>query len=126
MTAWPRTKVADVDADPAERLDVEARALRLRVAGLTEAPEDFGVIQFGKRLLVTLRMSRPSSSHGWEAHAQLLAVLEEVEQAQAKLAEGTYGTLRRVRRPHRRGAPLKRSRGRPNVSRCRSAHDRRR
>jgi DnaK suppressor protein len=117
-------EVADADADPAERLDAQARALRSELAGLTEAPEDFGVIQFGKRAGDATNVAAEQLSRVG-AHEQLLAVLEEVEQAQAKLAEGTYGTCDEC------GGPIGEARlealpwATECVS-CRSAHDRRR
>jgi RNA polymerase-binding transcription factor DksA len=71
-------------------LDDKAHALRVELAALTEAPEDFGVIQFGKRAGDATNVAAEQLSRVG-AHEQLLVVLAEVERAQEKLREGTYG-----------------------------------
>jgi RNA polymerase-binding transcription factor len=65
-------------------------AVRAELSGLTEAPEDFGVIQFGKRAGDATNVAAEQLSRVG-AHEQLLAVLADVERARAKLAEGSYG-----------------------------------
>jgi RNA polymerase-binding transcription factor DksA len=67
-----------------------AAALRAEIGELTVAPDDVGTIQFGKRAgdatnVAAEQLSRVS------AHEQLTSVLEQIEQAQAKLEAGTYG-----------------------------------
>ena len=49
-----------------------ARAIRAELAGLTEAPEDFGVIQFGKRAGDATNVAAEQLSRVG-AHEQLLA-----------------------------------------------------
>jgi RNA polymerase-binding transcription factor len=82
----PEPAPADVERLLAEK----AAALRTELTGLTEAPEDFGVIQFGKRAGDATNVAAEQLSRVG-AHEQLLAVLADVERAQAKLADGTYG-----------------------------------
>jgi DnaK suppressor protein len=105
-------------------LDAKAGALRAELAGLTEAPEDFGTIQFGKRAgdatnVAAEQLSRVS------AHEQLLAVLGEVERAQAKLDDGTYGFCDRCEREIGE-ARLEALPWATECVGCRNAHDRRR
>jgi DnaK suppressor protein len=82
---------------PDERIDeisrllaARADAIRAELEGLTEAPEDFGVIQFGKRAGDATNVAAEQLSRVG-AHEQLLAVLADIERAQAKVAGGTYG-----------------------------------
>ena len=83
--------VADaVNATVAAVLAERAAALRAEIGSLTVAPDDVGTIQFGKRAgdatnVAAEQLSRVS------AHEQLTSVLEQIEQAQAKLEGGTYG-----------------------------------
>lgn len=83
---------SDRDAleDIATRLAERAEAVQGELEGLTEAPEDFGVIQFGKRAGDATNVAAEQLSRVG-AHDQLLTVLADIERAQAKLAEGTYG-----------------------------------
>lgn len=74
----------------AERLAERAESIRAELEGLTEAPEDFGVIQFGKRAGDATNVAAEQLSRVG-AHEQLLEVLADIERAQAKVAEGTYG-----------------------------------
>ena len=67
-----------------------ATALRAELEGLTEAPEDFGVIQFGKRAGDATNVAAEQLSRVG-AHDELSSVLADIERAQEKLAEGTYG-----------------------------------
>jgi RNA polymerase-binding transcription factor len=74
----------------ARELAEREASVRAELAGLTEAPEDFGVVQFGKRAgdatnVAAEQLSRVS------AHEQLRALLADIERARAKLADGTYG-----------------------------------
>jgi DnaK suppressor protein len=70
----------------AERAD----AIRADLEGLTEAPADFGTVQFGKRAGDATNVAAEQLSRVG-AHEQLLAILADIERAQAKLVEGTYG-----------------------------------
>ncbi len=74
----------------AKMLEARAMALRAELEGLTEAPEDFGVIQFGKRAGDATNVAAEQLSRVG-AHDELSSVLAGIERAQAKLAEGTYG-----------------------------------
>jgi DnaK suppressor protein len=76
--------------DVATQLAQRAAAIGAELEGLTEAPEDFGVIQFGKRAGDATNVAAEQLSRVG-AHEQLLAVLADIERAQAKLADGTYG-----------------------------------
>jgi DnaK suppressor protein len=99
-------------------------AVRVELEGLTEAPDDFGTIQFGKRAgdatnVAAEQLSRVS------AHEQLLVLLADIERARAKLADGTYGCCDEC------GGPIGAARleALPWASecvQCRSGHDRRR
>jgi DnaK suppressor protein len=71
-------------------LDERAAAVRAELSGLTEAPEDFGTIQFGKRAGDATNVAAEQLSRVG-AHEQLQALLADIERAQAKLADGTYG-----------------------------------
>ena len=104
----------------AERAD----AVRAELEGLTEAPEDFGVIQFGKRAgdatnVAAEQLSRVS------AHEQLLVLLADIERARAKVADGTYGRCDECGDPIG-DARLEALPWAAECVRCRSAHDRRR
>ena len=76
-------------------------AVRAELEGLTEAPDDFGTIQFGKRAGDATNVAA-EQLRGSSAHEQLLALLADIERARAKLADGNLRPLRRVRRPDRR------------------------
>jgi RNA polymerase-binding transcription factor DksA len=114
-----------VDADAvAAELEARAAAIRAELAGLTEAPEDFGVIQFGKRAGDATNVAAEQLSRVG-AHEQLQEVLADIERAQAKLAEGSYGTCDGCGGP----IPEARLEALPWATECvscRSAHDRRR
>lgn len=108
----------------AAELEARARAIRAELAGLTEAPADFGVIQFGKRAGDATNVAAEQLSRVG-AYEQLLAVLADIERAQQKLAEGSYGRCDEC------GAPI----GEPRLEalpwatecvQCRSGRDRRR
>ena len=71
-------------------LNERADAILAELEGLTEAPADFGTVQFGKRAGDATNIAAEQLSRVG-AHGQLLAVLADIEQAQAKLAAGTYG-----------------------------------
>jgi DnaK suppressor protein len=101
-----------------------ARTIRAELAGLTEAPEDFGVIQFGKRAGDATNVAAEQLSRVG-AHESLLALLADIERAQEKLEDGTYGACDEC------GDPI----GEPRLEalpwatecvQCRGAHDRRR
>jgi RNA polymerase-binding transcription factor len=79
----------DLD-DVARLLAEKAAAIRAELSGLTEAPEDFGVIQFGKRAGDATNVAAEQLSRVG-AHEQLQELLADIERAQAKLADGTYG-----------------------------------
>jgi DnaK suppressor protein len=83
MTDAERDRVAAVLADRAD-------AIRAELERLTEAPADFGTVQFGKRAGDATNIAAEQLSRVG-AHGELLAVLADIERAQAKLAEGTYG-----------------------------------
>ncbi len=113
----------DAEAVGAE-LAAKAAAIRSELSGLTEAPEDFGVIQFGKRAgdatnVAAEQLSRVS------AHEQLQELLADIERAQAKLAEGTYGTCDGCGEPIA-AARLEALPWAAECVSCRSAHDRKR
>jgi DnaK suppressor protein len=113
----------DPDAVAAE-LKARAAAIRAELAGLTEKPEDFGVIQFGKRAGDATNVAAEQLSRVG-AHEQLQEVLADIERAQAKLADGTYGTCDACGEP----IPEARLEALPWANECvacRSAHDRRR
>src|SRR3954463_5840105 len=80
----------DRDAVAAE-LEARAAAIRAELAGLTEKPEDFGVIQFGKRAGDATNVAAEQLSRVG-AHEQLQGVLADIERAQAKRADATSGT----------------------------------
>lgn len=106
--------------------DLEARAatIRAELSGLTEKPEDFGVIQFGKRAGDATNVAAEQLSRVG-AHEQLQEVLADIERAQAKLADGSYGTCDGCGEP----IPEARLEALPWATECvacRSAHDRRR
>ncbi len=82
----PRPELDDVARALAEKAD----AVRAELSGLTEAPEDFGVIQFGKRAGDATNVAAEQLSRVG-AHEQLQELLADIERAQAKLADGTYG-----------------------------------
>jgi DnaK suppressor protein len=114
---------ARLDAIAATLAEREA-AVRAEVEVLTEAPDDVGTIQFGKRAgdatnVAAEQLSRVS------AHEQLLVLLADIERARAKLADGTYGRCDEC------GGPIGDARleALPWASECvecRSGHDRRR
>src|SRR3954463_3777557 len=79
----------DRDAVAAE-LEARAAAIRAELAGLTEAPEDFGVIQFGKRAGDATNVAAEQLSRVG-AHDQLQVLLADIDRARAKIADGTYG-----------------------------------
>jgi RNA polymerase-binding transcription factor DksA len=113
----------DPDAVAAE-LDAKAAAIRAELAGLTEKPDDFGVIQFGKRAGDATNVAAEQLSRVG-AHEQLQEVLADIERAQAKLADGTYGVCDGCGQP----IPEARLEALPWANECvacRSAHDRRR
>jgi RNA polymerase-binding transcription factor DksA len=113
----------DPDAVAAE-LDAKAAAIRAELAGLTEQPDDFGVIQFGKRAGDATNVAAEQLSRVG-AHEQLQEVLAGIERAQAKLADGTYGVCDGCGQP----IPDARLEALPWANECvvcRSAHDRRR
>jgi DnaK suppressor protein len=113
----------DQDGVAAE-LEARAAAIRAELSGLTEKPEDFGVIQFGKRAGDATNVAAEQLSRVG-AHEQLLEVLADIERAQAKLAEGSYGTCDGCGEP----IPDARLEALPSATECvacRSAHDRRR
>jgi DnaK suppressor protein len=114
-----------VDADAvAADLEARAAAIRAELSGLTEAPEDFGVIQFGKRAGDATNVAAEQLSRVG-AHEQLQELLADIERAQAKLAGGSYGTCDGCERP----IPEARLEALPWATECvscRSAHDRRR
>ncbi len=99
-------------------------AVRAELTGLTEAPNDFGTIQFGKRAgdatnVAAEQLSRVS------AHEQLMVLLADIERARAKTADGSYGRCDDC------GGPIGDARleALPWASecvRCRSGHDRKR
>ncbi len=111
------------DAVAATLAEREA-AVRGELEGLTEAPDDVGTIQFGKRAgdatnVAAEQLSRVS------AHEQLLVLLADIERARAKLADGTYGRCDEC------GGPIGDARleALPWASECvecRRGHDRRR
>jgi RNA polymerase-binding transcription factor DksA len=112
--------IEDIGTVLAER----ARAIRAELDGLTEAPEDFGVIQFGKRAGDATNVAAEQLSRVG-AHEQLLALLADIERAQEKVAEGTYGKCDEC------GAPIGEARLEAlpwavECVRCRAEHDRRR
>jgi RNA polymerase-binding transcription factor DksA len=83
--------MADQQLDEVAALLAErADAIRAELEGLTEAPSDFGTVQFGKRAGDATNVAAEQLSRVG-AHEQLLTVLADIERAQAKLAEGTYG-----------------------------------
>jgi RNA polymerase-binding transcription factor DksA len=114
-----------VDADAvAAELEARAAAIRADLSGLTEAPEDFGVIQFGKRAGDATNVAAEQLSRVG-AHEQLQELLADIERAQAKLADGSYGTCDGCDGP----IPEARLEALPWATECvscRSAHDRRR
>ena len=113
----------DQDAVATE-LDARAAAIRAELSGLTEKPEDFGVIQFGKRAGDATNVAAEQLSRVG-AHEQLQGVLADIERAQAKLADGSYGTCDGCGEP----IPQPRLEALPWATECvacRSAHDRRR
>ena len=87
MDAWTDAQLEAVAAVLAERAD----AIRAELEGLTEAPADFGTVQFGKRAGDATNVAAEQLSRVG-AHEQLLAVLADIERAQAKLAEGPTGS----------------------------------
>jgi DnaK suppressor protein len=107
-----------------ELLAERAAAVRAELSGLTEAPEDFGTIQFGKRAGDATNVAAEQLSRVG-AHEQLQALLADIERAQQKLADGTYGLCDEC------GGPIGDARlealpwAAECVS-CRSGHDRRR
>jgi DnaK suppressor protein len=113
--------------DPDEvavELEARAAAIRAELSGLTEKPEDFGVIQFGKRAGDATNVAAEQLSRAG-AHEQLQEVLADIERAQAKLADGSYGTCDGCGEP----IPEARLEALPWATECvacRSAHDRRR
>lgn len=108
------------DALLAER----AAAVRAELEGLIEAPEDFGVIQFGKRAGDATNVAAEQLSRVG-AHEQLQVLLADIDRARAKIADGTYGQCDEC------GAPIGEARlealpwAGECVS-CRGAHDQRR
>ncbi len=81
----------DAEADQIDEvLRERADAIRAELEGLTEAPADFGTVQFGKRAGDATNVAAEQLSRVG-AHEQLLAVLADIERAQAKLVDGTYG-----------------------------------
>jgi RNA polymerase-binding transcription factor DksA len=83
MTDEPRAEISKL-------LAARAAAVRAELSGLTEAPEDFGTIQFGKRAGDATNVAAEQLSRVG-AHEQLQALLADIERAQEKLAAGTYG-----------------------------------
>jgi len=71
-------------------LAARASAVRAELEGLTEAPEDFGVIQFGKRAGDATNVAAEQLSRVG-AHEQLQVLLADIDRARAKIADGTYG-----------------------------------
>jgi DnaK suppressor protein len=67
-----------------------AAVVRAELEGLTEAPEDFGVIQFGKRAGDATNVAAEQLSRVG-AHDQLQVLLADIDRARAKIADGTYG-----------------------------------
>jgi RNA polymerase-binding transcription factor DksA len=108
----------------ARELDARAAAIRAELSGLTEAPEDFGVIQFGKRAGDATNVAAEQLSRVG-AHEQLQEMLADVERAREKLAEGSYGTCDGCGEPIP-GARLEALPWATECVACRSAHDRRR
>jgi RNA polymerase-binding transcription factor DksA len=113
----------DTEAAGAE-LAAKAAAIRAELSGLTEAPEDFGVIQFGKRAGDATNVAAEQLSRVG-AHEQLQELLADIERAQARLAEGTYGTCDACGEPIAE-ARLEALPWATECVSCRSAHDRRR
>lgn len=80
--------------DPAPQLTATRAALEEQLATMTATQADTGGISFGKRVgegtsLAVERLSQVA------AHEQLEAKLADVVRAEAKLADGTYGTCDR-------------------------------
>ncbi len=115
-----RSERDDVEGLLAER----ARAIRSELEGLTEAPEDFGVIQFGKRAGDATNVAAEQLSRVG-AHEQLQELLADIERAQAKLADGTYGLCDECGQPIG-DARLEALPWAAECVRCRSAHEQRR
>jgi RNA polymerase-binding transcription factor len=119
------------DAEPTADLDGAARllaeraaAIRAELEGLTEAPEDFGVIQFGKRAGDATNVAAEQLSRVG-AHEQLQELLADIDRAQEKLADGTYGLCDEC------GGPIGAARlealpWAAECVACRSAHEQRR
>jgi DnaK suppressor protein len=110
----------DIETVLAER----AAAIRAELEGLTEAPEDFGVIQFGKRAGDATNVAAEQLSRVG-AHEQLLALLADIERAQEKVADGTYGRCDECGEPIG-DARLEALPWAAECVRCRSEHHRRR
>jgi DnaK suppressor protein len=117
--------MADAPRDDIETVLAErAAAIRAELEGLTEAPEDFGVIQFGKRAGDATNVAAEQLSRVG-AHEQLLALLADIERAQEKVADGTYGRCDECGEPIG-DARLEALPWAAECVRCRSEHDRRR
>jgi DnaK suppressor protein len=114
----------DETPDVAALLAAKADGLRAELTGLTAPPEDAGTIQFGKRAGDATNVAAEQLSRVG-THEQLLAVLAEVERAQAKLAAGTYGFCDTCERPIG-DARLEALPWATECVACRGAHDRRR
>ena len=80
------------DRLPADRLLAEREAtLEDELAELTKPPGELGTISFGKRIGegTSMAVDRLAAVSTQES---LLATLEEVRRARARIADGTYGT----------------------------------
>jgi DnaK suppressor protein len=103
--------------DAAEALDRQLaereERLEAELAELTKPPGELGTISFGKRVGegTSMAVERPAAV---SAQEHLLAMLEEVRRARARIADGTYGTCEVCGEP----IPEGRLEARPWASRC--------
>lgn len=76
--------------DPAELLAAKRRQLNEQLAEMSAPPDEVGSISFGKRVGegTSQAVDRLSAV---PAHDKLQAMLSEIERAELKIADGTYG-----------------------------------
>ncbi|HEX3224253.1 MAG TPA: TraR/DksA C4-type zinc finger protein [Nocardioides sp.] len=103
--------------DAAEALDRQLaereERLEAELAQLTKPPGELGAISFGKRVGEGTSMAVDRLA-AVSAQEHLLAMLEEVRRARARIADGTYGTCEVCGEP----IPEGRLEARPWATRC--------
>lgn len=103
-----------VDLDEVEALLAEKEAsLAAEIEEMTRPPEQLGNISFGKRVGDGTQMA-VDRMVAVSAHSHLTQVLDDVRQARARLAEGTYGVCAECDTD----IPVGRLEARPWATRC--------